>query len=649
MAKRFFTPIDLTGTISSSSAPERSIKWNDGEGTLEVGLKGGNIKLPVGQEEITLCYNGTGDTLTKGTVVYISGAQGQRPRISKASASSESTSSKTFGLVSENIANGAEGFVTTFGSISNVNTSSFTEGSALWLSTTAGLITQTPPTPPNHSVFIGYCLKSNESSGRIFVKVQNGYELEELHNVLITNPITGNVIKYDSSTGLWTNGTIDGGVFEVFYQNSAPSSPQLGDIWVDADESVPTYDALQINDLLPNQSTHSGKFLQTNGSTASWQNVNLSSYATLSSPTFTGIPAAPTASAGTNTTQIATTEFVRTEVANLVASAPSTLDTLDELAAALGDDANYATTISTALGGKEPTISAGTTSQYWRGDKSWQTLDKSSVGLGNVENTALSTWSGSSNITSLGTIVSGVWQGTVISSTYIDSAIARLASPTFTGSVTLPSDTAIGTVSATEIGYLDGVTSAIQTQINDKAPLASPSFTGVVKTSGSFRIQSGELINASINSSGSINAESLEVYGTGIVSTNVSVSGTLDIQEIRETVNSIALSSNVGTLDWTTGNIYFISTAPSANMTWNLTNVPTDNGKAMNITVFVTQGSTGYIPSTVNVNGSAVTVKWPNGITPTPTSSAGKIDIFTLTLIRLSSSWTVIGNASTNF
>jgi hypothetical protein len=75
-------------------------------------------------------------------------------------------------------------------------------------------------------------------------------------------------------------------------------------------------------------------------------------YAPLASPTFTGTPAVPTATAGTNTTQAASTAFVQTAVANLVASAPSALDTLNELAAALGNDANFATTISTSLGEK---------------------------------------------------------------------------------------------------------------------------------------------------------------------------------------------------------------------------------------------------------------------------------------------------------
>lgn len=75
-------------------------------------------------------------------------------------------------------------------------------------------------------------------------------------------------------------------------------------------------------------------------------------YAPISSPTFTGTPAAPTATAGTNTTQVATTAFVSTAVSNLVAGAGAALDTLNELATALGNDANFATTISTSLGEK---------------------------------------------------------------------------------------------------------------------------------------------------------------------------------------------------------------------------------------------------------------------------------------------------------
>ncbi len=83
-----------------------------------------------------------------------------------------------------------------------------------------------------------------------------------------------------------------------------------------------------------------------------------------------------------------TASQVSATVAALVDAAPATLDTLNELAAALGGDPNFATTMTTALAGKEPTITAGTIGQYYRGDKSFQTLDKAAVGLNLVDNTS---------------------------------------------------------------------------------------------------------------------------------------------------------------------------------------------------------------------------------------------------------------------
>ncbi|WP_410260449.1 phage tail protein [Klebsiella pneumoniae] len=76
--------------------------------------------------------------------------------------------------------------------------------------------------------------------------------------------------------------------------------------------------------------------------------------APLLSPAFTGVPTAPTASQGTNNTQIATTAYVRAAISALVGSSPEALDTLNELAAALGNDPNFATTMTNALAGKQP-------------------------------------------------------------------------------------------------------------------------------------------------------------------------------------------------------------------------------------------------------------------------------------------------------
>jgi hypothetical protein len=88
--------------------------------------------------------------------------------------------------------------------------------------------------------------------------------------------------------------------------------------------------------------------------------------------------------------------YVDTSISNLVASAPAALNTLNELALALGSDANFSATIITLIGTKEPTITAGTTSQYWRGDKTWQTLPTYSLsGLGGVPTTRTLTINGS--------------------------------------------------------------------------------------------------------------------------------------------------------------------------------------------------------------------------------------------------------------
>ena len=133
------------------------------------------------------------------------------------------------------------------------------------------------------------------------------------------------------------------------------------------------------------------------------------------------------------------------------------------------------------------------------------------------------------------------------------------------------------------------------------------------------------------------------------VSGAVSLSGTVDIQEMREQVVTPTITSNVAACDWSTGNIYYVA-SPSANFTVALTNVPTDNNKVMTINVLVLQAATGRIPSALTINGgSAETIKWPLSVTPTPTSTAGKYDIFNFTLFRLGSAWVVLGGSQLGY
>lgn len=211
----FSDRIATSGSVffaSGNTAPVGVMQWDDGEGTVTLGLKGGNVVTNLAQDNTVIVNNGTASSLTKGQVVYVSGAQGQRPKAALALATTDLTSARTLGIVSETITAGSEGIVTTFGIIKNVDTSAFTAGSGLFLSaTTPGALTMVRPTAPNHGVFVGWCLNSNASAGRIFVEVQNGYELEEIHDVSITSPASGDILRYDSSNGTWKNVALTGG------------------------------------------------------------------------------------------------------------------------------------------------------------------------------------------------------------------------------------------------------------------------------------------------------------------------------------------------------------------------------------------------------------------------------------------------------
>jgi hypothetical protein len=157
--------------------------------------------------------NETGATLTKGTVVYISGGSGNKPLVSKASASTEASSSKTFAILAADIPTNSNGQAVTLGLLKGLDTSTFTAGANLWLSVTPGqIVSPFPPASPAHAVFLGNVVRVHATQGEIEVRIQNGYELGELHDVLLTAPTNGQVLKYDSTSGLWVNGTDVGGV-----------------------------------------------------------------------------------------------------------------------------------------------------------------------------------------------------------------------------------------------------------------------------------------------------------------------------------------------------------------------------------------------------------------------------------------------------
>jgi hypothetical protein len=158
-----------------------------------------------------LVMNQTGSTIPKGSVVYVSGANGTNMLVSLADADTEPTSSKTMGIIENDISNGAEGFVVTEGLVAGLNTSTATAGQSVWLSSTAGgFVYGSPPAEPANSVYLGVVTRVQSNNGEIFVKVQNGYELDELHDVFVGSATTGQVLK-KSSTG-WVSAAISTGL-----------------------------------------------------------------------------------------------------------------------------------------------------------------------------------------------------------------------------------------------------------------------------------------------------------------------------------------------------------------------------------------------------------------------------------------------------
>lgn len=150
--------------------------------------------------------NETGATLTKGTVVYINGGAGNKVTVTKAIATGDATSAQTFGIVITDITNNQNGYVCVLGLVENLNTSAYLEGQQLYLSpTTAGAWTTTKPSAPDHMVYIAIVERVHANQGTILVRIQNGYELEELHNVAIASVTNGDLLVYESATSLWKN------------------------------------------------------------------------------------------------------------------------------------------------------------------------------------------------------------------------------------------------------------------------------------------------------------------------------------------------------------------------------------------------------------------------------------------------------------
>jgi hypothetical protein len=318
----------------------------------------------------------------------------------------------------------------------------------------------------------------------------------------------------------------------------------------------------------------------------------------------------------------ATQTYVNTAVSNLVDAAPGTLDTLNELAAALGDDPNFATTVATSIGTKEPAITAGTTGQYWRGDKSWQTLPVYTLsGLGGVPTTRTITINGTAQDLSADRTF------TINSMVYPGAGIALSTGSAWGTSITDNSanwNTAFGWGNHASGGYLT-TASAASTYVSLSGSYANPSWitslayskiTGVPAFITSYtEVDTLATVTGRGNSTTSSITVNGDMNSTGIVysranQTTSYTTAALWTQSFGSTLTGIAfhISGVVGRMlymNTTDANLYWNGTALVYNSgTWSI-NV---TGNAATATNVAYSGLTGTVPTwNQNTTGSAAT------------------------------------------
>ena len=172
----------------------------------------------------------------------------------------------------------------------------------------------------------------------------------------------------------------------------------------------------------------------------------------------------------------------------------------------------------------------------------------------------------------------------------------------------------------------------------------------VASASGNTSVAGTLGVTGNTTLSGTLSVTGLASFPGGISVTGTErFTGRFDVQEMREDILAVTMASNILTCDYTQANIFYSATAPSAAWTINLTNTPTDDAKSLSVSVIQVQGGTGYVPTTFQIDGAGVTIKWAGGTVPTATSSSGKLDIFNFSLLRVNSAWQVLGSANLNY
>lgn len=523
------TSLQTARTISLGGDLSGSASFN---GTSDITISASVVNSGISIDEIsdvvitnplefqTLEYNGTewvnanapssvyvrnaeATTITTGTAVYLFGATGDHATVKRADNTTDTTSSKTVGIVASNILASENGVVVSQGYVDGIDLSvGYTSGDVLWLGKN-GQFTKTKPTAPDHLVFIGVVVRAT-NNGIIYVSVQNGYELDELHNVKINGVTDGQFLRYNSASVLWVNDTINLGTDTAgdYVQNLTAgtgvtlsnNSGEGAAPTVAIGQDVATSASVTFAKVETTGDVVIGGDLTVNGTTTTLNTNNLAiedNIVVLNS----NVTGTPSVSAGI--------EVERGDLSNVLVRWNETADKWD----LTNDGTVYGNIVTTADSGtvtsamiaNETIVNGDISTTAEITDTKLATIstagkvsNSATTATNNNTANAIVSRDASGNFTA-GTVsaeLSGnsstatkLFTARTIAGQLFDGTASIAIAPTdLTGVTADASEINIldgATLSTTELNYVDGVTSAIQTQLDLKAPSASPEFTGV--------------------------------------------------------------------------------------------------------------------------------------------------------------------------
>lgn len=191
---------------------ERRLGWSNTEQSLQIGMEGG-LPLHICKDTVYYGKNTGATSISKGMAVMANGVLGASGKLTFERAVANGTVHQMYmiGIAAQDIAVGEFGYIQEFGLISNLNTSAWNEGDVLYFdAATAGSLTATEPAAPNLKIPCAIVLRKNANNGQIFVRMHNGYRLQDIHDVYAPSPADGDVLVWESVNKRWEPSTYNG-------------------------------------------------------------------------------------------------------------------------------------------------------------------------------------------------------------------------------------------------------------------------------------------------------------------------------------------------------------------------------------------------------------------------------------------------------